>query len=46
MEAEGDGGGGGQDGGGVFLFSRGEREDRVALTHIQTPTEIRSYKER
>lgn len=27
-----------QDGGGVFLFSRGEREDRVALTHTQKLT--------
>lgn len=31
--------------GGVALFSRGEREDRAALTHLQTPTEIGSTKE-
>lgn len=31
--------------GGVALFSRGEREDRAALTHLQTPTEICSTRE-
>lgn len=37
MEAEGDGGEEEWDGGGVALFSRGEREDRVALTHFTNP---------
>lgn len=48
-EAEGDGGWGGarKSGmeGGVALFSRGEREDKAALTHLQTPTEICSTQE-